>query len=185
VRRSALGIRRLQQGREPSLDAMATRPIATGAGSRPTAANGYSAPAPALDRRSHRSTLQLPLRPSNFKEKSLPGRTILSYGAGQDRALAPNAQKPYPLGNRFLPGDLEARSPPWSATRTTAASTRASTIHAVRRLPRTRANQPDRARKGEITDQCRLPLATPAARRLTTELGEPERPLSNPDAGQF
>ena len=39
-----------------------------------------------------------------------PTRCALSSNdAGQDRALAPDSQKPHPVGNYLLPGDLETQ----------------------------------------------------------------------------
>src|SRR4051812_3135232 len=113
--------------------------------------------------------------------RAYPWRTVSPTDAGQDRALASDAQKPSlarkllstgrPRGRggrlrRALQSRPLPRKPPQS--------------HPRGRLLRTRPNHPPRTGKDQTTDDRQSPLAAPRAGRLTSKPDDPEPPLLNP-----
>src|SRR5215210_586977 len=92
------------------------------------------------------------------------GRAVSSPDAGQDRALAPDAQEPHPpRALQSSPLSREPRQP-----------------HPGRRLLRTRPDHPPRTRKDQTTDHRQPPLAASRPSRLTSKPEEPEPPFQKP-----
>src|SRR3954447_13940316 len=128
-----------------------------------------------------------PISPAIWPNGSTAGASSISVAhrittdAGQDRALASDAQKPSlarkllstgrPRGRggrlrRALQSRPLPRKPPQS--------------HPRGRLLRTRSNHPPRTGKDQTTDDRQSPLAAPRAGRLTSKPDDPEPPLLNP-----
>src|SRR3954447_600910 len=128
-----------------------------------------------------------PISPAIWPNGSTAGASSISVAhrittdAGQDRALASDAQKPSlarkllstgrPRGRggrlrRALQSRPLPRKPPQS--------------HPRGRLLRTRPNHPPRTGKDQTTDDRQSPLAAPRAGRLTSKPDDPEPPLLNP-----
>jgi transposase-like protein len=103
------------------------------------------------------------------EHQASPRRALSSDDPGQDRALAPDAQEPHPAG-KLLPA-RRSRSPDRGFRRRLQPPPiprEHRQSHPGRRLLRTRANHPGRARKDQTTDHRQPPLAAPAAGRLTS-----------------
>src|ERR1044071_7162490 len=117
---------------------------------------------------------------------------LSSYDAGQDRALAPDPQKPHPVGELLLARRprspdrrLRRRLQPLPLPREHRQS------HPGGRVLRTRSSHPGRTRKDQTSDYRQSPPAAPVAGSLKYQSDAPEPPLlyparclKNPDDGQ-
>src|ERR1051325_4057752 len=116
---------------------------------------------------------------------------LSSYDAGQDRALAPDPQKPHPVGELLLARRprspdrrLRRRLQPLPLPREHRQS------HPGGRVLRTRSSHPGRTRKDQTSDYRQSPPAAPVAGSLKYQSDAPEPPLlyparclKNPDDG--
>ena len=108
-----------------------------------------------------------------------PGRALPSPDAGQDRALASDAQEPHPA-RKLLPArrlsrrQVAAFVEHYNHARVPREPRQS---HPRRRLLRTRPGHPPRTGKDQTTDHRQPPLAASRAGRLTSNPDEPEPPF--------
>src|SRR3982750_4658631 len=113
--------------------------------------------------------------------RAYPWRPVSPTDAGQDRALASDAQKPS-LARKLLSTERpRGRGGPLRrALQSRPLPRKPPQSHPRGRLLRTRPNHPPRTGKDQTTDDRQSPLAAPRASRLTSKPDDPEPPLLNP-----
>src|SRR4051812_19618002 len=113
--------------------------------------------------------------------RAYPWRTVSPTDAGQDRALASDAQKPSLARKLLSTGRPRGRGGRLRrALQSRPLSRKPPQSHPRGRLLRTRPNHPPRTGKDQTTDDRQSPLAAPRASRLTSKPDDPEPPLLNP-----
>src|SRR3982750_2016741 len=113
--------------------------------------------------------------------RAYPWRPVSPTDAGQDRALASDAQKPSLARKLLSTGRPRGRGGPLRrALQSRPLPRKPPQSHPRGRLLRTRPNHPPRTGKDQTTDDRQSPLAAPRAGRLTSKPDDPEPPLLNP-----
>src|SRR5687767_535204 len=115
------------------------------------------------------------------EHRAYPGRTVSPPDAGQDRALASDAQEPSPARKLLSTGRPRGRGGRLRrALQSRPLPRKPPQSHPRGRLLRTRPNHPPRTGKDQTTDDRQSPLAAPREGRLTSKPDEPEPPLLKP-----
>jgi len=113
--------------------------------------------------------------------RAYPGRTVSPPDAGQDRALASDAQEPSPARKLLSTGRPRGRGGRLRrALQSRPLPRKPPQSHPRGRLLRTRPNHPPQTGKDQTTDDRQSPLAAPREGRLTSKPDEPEPPLLKP-----